>query len=76
MFEPVCQSVALWLKDISWCMKYKQIISDASHVDASREAAGPCDNTVLLMYKRRERLILNLVNKKMYKGESEISIKN
>lgn len=59
-------SVALWLKDISWCMKYKQIISDASR-DASREAAGPCDNTVLLMYKRRERLILNLVNIKCIK---------
>lgn len=66
MFEPVYQSVALWLKDISWCMKYKQIINDASR-DALREAAGPCDNTVLLMYKRRERLILNLVNKKCTK---------
>ncbi len=47
-----------------------------SHVDASREAAGPCDNTVLLMYKWRERLILNLVNTKMYKGENKINIKN
>lgn len=46
----------------------KQIINNKSHLDASREAAGPCDNTVLLMlYKRRERLILNLVNKKCTK---------
>lgn len=45
-----------------------QIINNESHLDASREAAGPCDNTVLLMlYKWRERLILNLVNKKCTK---------
>lgn len=66
--EPFCQFAALWLKDVSWCIKRKQIINDESNLDASREAAGRCDNTVLLMlYKWRERLILNLVNRKCTK---------
>lgn len=66
--EPFCQFAALWLKDVSWCLKSKQIIKNESNLNASREAAGRRDNTVLLMlYKWRERLILNLVNRKCTK---------
>ena len=66
--EPFCQFAALWLKDVSWCLKSKQMIKNESNLDASREAAGRCVNTVLLMlYKWRERLILNLVNRKCTK---------
>ena len=65
---PFCEFAALWLKDLSWCMRYRQIINDESNLDAPRKAAGRCDNTVLLMlYKWRKRLILNLVNIKCTK---------
>lgn len=49
----VCCSVAQRQTSVR-CMKYR-FISNESHVDASREAAGPCDNTVLLMLYKTER---------------------
>lgn len=53
--EPVWRLAALRHKDIGWCTKPKQIISDESNLRASSEAAVRCDNTVLLMlYKWRD----------------------
>lgn len=72
--QTFCQYAALWRKDVSWCIK--QIIGGESTLDASREAAGRCDNTVLLMlYKWRERLILNLVNKTCTKVKKRMNTK-
>lgn len=70
MFEPFCKFAALWLRDVTRCVKSKQIRNGESHRDASREAAGPYDTVLLMLYKWRERLILNLVNKKNVKTKN------
>lgn len=52
MFEPFCKFAAPCLKThLSVCEIWNEW---ESHRDASREAAGSCDYTVLLMWKWRE----------------------
>lgn len=53
--EPFCRFAALWPQDVGVVYETNRFTNDDSNLDASREAAGWSDNTVLMMlYKWRE----------------------